>query len=135
MTGTDIAVLNDETPEEALLRMKTLLDETLTDNVILRRSLQATEARLMGEMLGRQEDATKRRDREAALAQELRAAHKGVKTGCVCPAGKCLKLNEDGSMCWAEWAGLKAVRDAAQAEIDKMMRASDHPRRYVRGNG
>jgi hypothetical protein len=95
-----------------------------------RKRISQLEEHLNVERAARVNDAQKYRDREAALKEELRARSKGVSTGCACPAGKCMKLNGAGEMCWAQWAGLAAVRNAAQSEIDRMVQSSNHPSRY-----
>ena len=93
------------------------------------------EQKLLAEQLARVKDADKRREREAAMANELRMMQKGVKTGCVCPAGHCMKLTSRGEMCWAEWAGLSAMRGMLQKQLDGLVREAVHPRRMnIEGN-
>jgi hypothetical protein len=107
------------------------IEELRTELALAERYIVRLEANLTAEQLARQKDAEKRREREQALTNELRMMQKGVKTGCVCPAGKCMKLTANGEMCWAEWAGLKAVRDVAQTQLDGLVRDASHPKRLT----
>lgn len=71
---------------------------------------------------------SKFRDREQKLLAEISILQRGVRSACVCPAGKCFKLAVPGQLCWAQWAGLTAIRDVAQRAVDEALRACVHPR-------
>ncbi len=76
--------------------------------------------------------ADKYRKRLTAAISELRLAQKGLTSGCGCPIGVCLKPKDPlGAQCWKQWAGLSVLRDAANQQIDAMMRAGNHPRRMT----
>jgi hypothetical protein len=68
------------------------------------------------------------RDREQKLLTEISLLQRGVRSACVCPAGKCFKLAAPGQLCWAQWAGLTAIRDVAQRAVDEALRGCVHPR-------
>lgn len=77
----------------------------------------------------RLQDAEKWRKREQDLQTEIGLLRRGVAGACSCPAGKCMKTARGGQLCWAQWAGLVAIRDVAQRAIDDALRAAVHPRR------
>lgn len=74
-------------------------------------------------------EVQKWRKREQDLLTEISLLRTGVSGACSCPAGKCMKTALPGQLCWAQWAGLVAVRDVAQRAIDQALRDAVHPRR------
>jgi hypothetical protein len=70
-----------------------------------------------------------------AAKNELRAAQKGLTSGCGCPIGVCLNPDKVGGIepvCWAQWALTRAIVMAGTNALDKMKTDSMHPRRFTR---